>query len=111
MTAQPSVTMALAWYSPETWRQLAAISEAHIEKNYRDFVRTFESMAREFAVQGVVVEKVIIDVDHMLAWCHRHGYEIDSTGRATYGAMLQAAGGDPKVLDKTPIVDKTRVLQ
>jgi hypothetical protein len=111
MSAEPSVAMGLAWYSPQAWRQLAAIPEAHIEKSYDDFVRTFESMAREFAVHGIVVEKIIIDVDHMVAWLRRHGYDIDNPGRAKYGAMLMVAGGDPKVLDKTPIVDNTRVLQ
>jgi hypothetical protein len=34
--------MGVAWYTPETWAQLATMPEARIEKSYRDFVRTFE---------------------------------------------------------------------
>jgi hypothetical protein len=47
----------------------------------------------------------------MVAWCRRHGYELNSRGRATYGAMLLAAGGDRTALDTMPIVDNTRVVQ
>jgi hypothetical protein len=39
----------MAWYSPEAWKQLAAIPEARIEKSYQDFVRAFERGVREFA--------------------------------------------------------------
>jgi hypothetical protein len=103
--------MGLAWYTPETWRQLAAIPEARIEKSYDDFVSTFENLQQKFAAQGITVEKITLDVDHMVAWCRRHGYEVDSIGRAKYGALLHAAGGDPKVLDNMPITDNTRALQ
>jgi hypothetical protein len=103
--------MGLAWYSPEAWRRLEAMPEPRIEKSYQRFVRNFEAMAREFAAQGYAAKRIPIDIDHMVAWCHRHGYEIDTKGRATYGALLLAAGGDPVALDKYPVVDKTRAVQ
>jgi hypothetical protein len=99
-------TIGSAWYSPESWKRLVALPEAHIEKSYRDFVSTFENIVSRSAVQGITVEKMSIDIDRMIAWCHRNGYEVDAKGRAVYGAMLMC-GGD----HDAPVVDKTRVVQ
>lgn len=100
----------VAWYSQETWKRLAANPEAHIEKSYGDLLRTFDTMVRKFAARGVQVEKVSVDIDQMIEWCHRNGYEIDSKGRAVYGSMLMLARDDPRVLGQ-PVVDNTRVVQ
>jgi hypothetical protein len=102
-------TVGMAWYDAEAWRQLEAIPEADIQKSYRDFVRTFETLARKIAAQGFVVEKIPVDVEQMRAWCHRHGYEIDER-RAVYGTMLLMARDHPDALD-APVIDNTRTLQ
>ena len=105
-----SDTVGVAWYTPEAWAQLAAMPEARIEKTYADFVRTFERAERELAACGARTEKLVIDVAKMTEWCHRHGYEVDHKGRATYGAMLMLARDDPGVMNKPPI-DRTRSVQ
>jgi hypothetical protein len=103
--------IAMAWYSPATWAQLKAIPEARIEISYDEFVRNFERLLREFVAHGVKVEKVVVDVDQMVAWCHRNGYEANTTGRSIYGTVAVMARDDPKVL-ATPIVDSiTRSYQ
>jgi hypothetical protein len=107
-TTPPAI--GIAWYSPEAWKQLAAMPEAGIEKNYRDFVHAFERGVREFATRGVRVEKLTIDVVKMTEWCRRHGYEVDTGGRAIYISMLMLARDDPEVMNRPPI-DKTRSVQ
>ena len=103
--------IAMAWYSPATWAQLKAIPEARIEISYDEFVRNFERLSQQFAARGVEVEKVVVDVDQMVAWCHRNGYAVDTTGRSIYGTVALMARDDPKVLAK-PIVDNiTRSYQ
>jgi hypothetical protein len=106
----PHGSIGMAWYTPETWKQLAAIPEARIEKSYQDFVHAFERGVREFAACGVQVEKIAIDVAKMAEWCQRNGYQVDTTGRTTYGSMLLLARDDPEVMNRPPI-DKTRVIQ
>jgi len=49
-----------------------------------------------------------IDVDHMVAWCKRHGYRVDSQGRTVYGCMLTCHDGELFDLD-TPVDDRTRM--
>ena len=81
----------MAWYSPETWRELRAVPEAKIEMSYPQFVRKVERMVAGFEAEGIRVVMVPINVAQMVAWCHRHGYEADSRGRALYGAVLTMA--------------------
>jgi hypothetical protein len=103
--------VSMAWYSPVAWARLKAIPEARVEMSYPGFVRNFETLSRNFAAQGIKVEKVSVDVDQMIAWCHRNGYVVDTTGRTIYGSVLLMAREDPKVLD-APIVDNiTRSVQ
>jgi hypothetical protein len=103
--------IALAWYRPATWAQLKAIPEARIEISYDEFVRNFERLSQQFAARGVKVEKVVVDVDQMVTWCHRNGYAVDTIGRSIYGSMLAMARENPEVLNQ-PIVDTiTRSVQ
>jgi hypothetical protein len=46
---------------------------------------------------------VLIDPDHMAAWCKRQGIRLDNEGRAAYGALLGASGGDKAKLDAAPL--------
>jgi hypothetical protein len=103
-------TMGVAWYSAEAWKQLEVIPEAGIAKSYADFVRTFETLARKFAAQGIAVEKMPIDLEQMRAWCHRRGYEIDDKGRAVYGTMVLMARDHPGAF-VAPVIDHMRTVQ
>jgi hypothetical protein len=65
-------------------------------------VRKVERGIREFEAEGIKVEKVLIDIDHMVAWRRRHGHRIDSCGRAMYVALLALHDGKLFDLD-TPM--------
>jgi hypothetical protein len=102
------VSMAIAWYTPAAWDRLVAMPEAQIRKTYQEFVRSFETAVHEFAARGVQAEKVVIDVadlGEMVEWCHRHGYNVDTRGRAAYGAVRSMGGLN------APFTDKTRSVQ
>jgi hypothetical protein len=103
--------IAMAWFSPESWRQLEAVSDAAVCGSYEEFLRHATEMVRAFEAEGIEVEKHFLDVPHMVAWCRRWGYRIDSKGRAAYGSALLAAGGDPAELDRRGFVDHTRPQQ
>jgi hypothetical protein len=100
--------LSLAWYTPAAWERRVAIPEAEIEKTYQEFVRSFEAAMRGLAAQGMRPCKMVIDaadIDEMVEWCHKNGYEVDAKGRACYG-VVRSMGG----LDK-PLVDETRSVQ
>jgi hypothetical protein len=104
MTEQPGI--GVAWYSPETWRELCALPEAKIDKTYSEFVRTYEGIVSGCAARGVQAVKVPIDIALMVEWCRKHGYEIDSKGRTAFVAALMLAGKDDVMT--MPFRDNTR---
>jgi hypothetical protein len=107
-----SIGVSLASYTAEAWKRLQSIPESRIDTSftYAHLLHKIEKIERDFVAQGVKYKKVAIDVDQidqMIAWCHRNGYEIDSKGRSVYGSVLAMAQDDPSVLDN-PITDNTR---
>jgi len=103
-----SAGLAVAWYTPAAWDRLVAIPEAQIDKTYPEFVRATETYMRAFTARGVRPLKQVIDVadiDEMIAWCHRNGYEIDGKGRAVYGVVRSMGGLNE------PFTDETRSVQ
>jgi hypothetical protein len=101
----------IAWYSPAAWKRLEAMPEADIQKSYREYVRATENAERGYAARGIRTTRLTIHIDQMIAWCHRNGYKIDSTGRSIFGTVLSAAQDDPMALDR-PVEDNiTRSVQ
>ena len=96
--------MAVAWYSPASWQQLQAVA-GDVLCSYDEYVKKTEGLLRGFKAQGIAAEKVAVDVEHMAAWCKRHGYSVsDGDSRAAYGAILAMNGGALFDLD-TPVDD------
>jgi hypothetical protein len=96
--------MAIAWYSPESWHRLQAVA-GDVLCTYDEYVRKTEAMLSGFEARGITAEKVAVDVEHMAAWCKRHGYPVSDGGsRSAYGAILAMNGGRPFALDM-PIDD------
>jgi hypothetical protein len=104
-----------AWYTPESFRQLEeaiaaqGMARSMLCSSYAEFVTQFDVMTRGFAAKGFRVEKTLIDVPHMVAWCKRWGLELNSAGRTRYGAMLSLSGGDREKMDNKRFVDRTRM--
>jgi hypothetical protein len=96
--------MAIAWYTPASWQALQAVAGDTL-CSYDEYLRKMEDLLRGFTAQGLMAEKVAVDVEHMAAWCKRHGYSVSDGGsRAAYGAMLAMHEG--KLFDiNTPIDD------
>jgi hypothetical protein len=114
MAANDAPCIGQAWYSPESWRQLeeaiaaAGMPKEYLCSSYAEFVTRFDSMAREFERQGFRIEKISVDVPHMVKWCKRWGLEINNAGRTRYVSMLGLADGDCAKVDARGFVDRTR---
>jgi hypothetical protein len=101
----------VAWYTPETWRELRAHPGAKIEKTYSEYVRGCERVIAGYTAQGFRVVWLPIDVALMAKWCHANGYEIDGKGRAAFGSALMAAHDAGKDIMTMPFRDGTRTTQ
>lgn len=105
------VRQALAWYSPESWRQLeeavqaAGLPRTILSPTYEEFVSMFDATVRRFEDAGIAYEKVVIDVPHMVEWCKRWGLKLNNMGRTKYGAALSLCEGDRNELDRLDFSD------
>jgi hypothetical protein len=80
--------MGFAWYTPAGWYRLREVADDLDGQTYLEFVTKAERIIAEFAAQGIRAEKVVIDVDDLVAWCRREGCKNDQKARAAYGAHL-----------------------
>jgi hypothetical protein len=108
MTDVSMIDLAMGWYTPATWRELRAIPEAKITMSYSQFARKVERMTADYRTQGINVVKFPINVAEMVAWCRKHGYAVDSHGRAVFGAALAAAHDAGRNVMDMPFTDRTR---
>jgi hypothetical protein len=80
------------WYRAEQWDRLLeiAVDGDSLEQTYADWLANAEKALGELSELGVVVEKIDVDVEELLAWCRAQGREVDSAARAAYALeMLQ----------------------
>ena len=101
----------VAWFTPDTWRELRAHPEAKIEDRYSEYVRSYERATAGYTAQGFRVVKLPIDIPLMVEWCHAHGYEIDTKGRAVFTGALMTARDAGKDVMAMPFRDNTRTEQ
>jgi hypothetical protein len=105
--------IAFGWYTPKSWARLLEVSvdAEGMASSYEEFATAGEKKVQMFEDAGVEVTKVMIDPDHMAAWCKRHGLILDSIARASYGAALAGAEGDTARLDEMGFEDQTGELR
>ena len=80
--------MGLAWYRPDQWPRLRAISEDRdqLELNHEEWLRMASERFDDLRRQGQQVQKVEVDVEDLLKWCRTRGLPVNSSTRAQYAA-------------------------
>jgi len=84
------VRVGVAWYTREQWVVVRAVATDpdNLEGTYEDWVIMAERTIQELARTGMVLEKVAIDGQALLAWCQREGRPVDAEARAAFAAEL-----------------------
>ena len=85
---ETQIVTGVAWYRPEQWQRLREISEDvdNLEETYDAWLQTAERMLRNGIPAGVVVEKIDIDVEEVLAWCNVRGLPMNASSRTQFVA-------------------------
>src|SRR5258705_12362524 len=75
----------VAWYRPEQWQRLREGSEDidNLEETYDAWLQTAERTIRGIP-SDVVVEKIDVDVEEVLAWCNVMGLSMNAASRARF---------------------------
>jgi hypothetical protein len=83
---QSEIIAGVAWYRPEQWQRLREVSEDadNLEETYDAWLKSAERMIRDGIPAGVVVEKIDVDIEEMLAWCNVLGLPMNAASRARF---------------------------
>jgi hypothetical protein len=79
------VTLAIAWYTPESLEQLRAVAE-HKVGTYEEVSDLTEKAIADFARRGIKVEKVLIDIPALVHWCRSNGHLVNSRAISIYAS-------------------------
>ena len=84
------VTTAIPWFRPEQWELLFRVADDRQEfaPSYRDWLIAAERQILELALTGVQVQRVELDVDDLISWCHRRGLPNTKATRSQYVAEV-----------------------
>ena len=83
---QTRIVTGVAWYRPEQWQRLREVSEDvdNLDETYDAWLQTAERTIRDGIPADVVVEKIDIDVEEVLAWCNVLGLPMNAASRARF---------------------------
>lgn len=82
--------LGFAWFRPDQWTRLREISadRDELEATFAAWESRAAEMLRSLQAQGMNIEKVIVDVEEILAWCKDRGLPFDASARSGYVAEL-----------------------
>jgi len=86
---------AVPWYEPADWRalRLAAVDPDDLESTYEDWARLSALSCAELAADGFDVERVQIEAEALVHWCHERCIPLDGRARAQYAWFTLANTG------------------
>ena len=78
----------VAWFDQEQWEKLRAVASDGevLEESYQAWLAMAERGIRELEETGMIIERVPVNVEELVAWCIEHDRPIDSSARAEFAA-------------------------
>jgi hypothetical protein len=82
--------LGIAWYRESDWlRVKTEFPDAdELHDTYAQWQESAESVIAHLRRSGVAAERVVIDMDHFIAWCAAHEQPPDAEARAAYVAEM-----------------------
>ena len=92
----------VAWFDREQWQRLreVAADPERLEESYEAWVAMAERAIRHLEATGMLIERVPVDTEELIAWCKDRARSIDSSARAEFVAR-QLRKGSPVGMSAT----------
>ena len=89
MTDRPGV-LTVPWFTIETWPELlkVAADRATLPDTFVEFEQIAGGKFDRLRAQGVPLQKVLISVAELTAWCRANRCPVDGPGRAAFAAFV-----------------------
>jgi hypothetical protein len=87
--AETKLVVGVGWYSPEQYARLreVAVDPKNIHVRWVAWAAKAEEMNELLRTRGLVVQRIDVDVDELMAWCASEGKPIDGASRAAFISM------------------------
>src|SRR5216110_2772675 len=78
----------VAWFDREQWQHLrrVAADPERLEESYEAWVAMAERTINDLEATGMLIERVPVDTEELVAWCTGQSRPIDSSARAEFAA-------------------------
>jgi len=88
MGRKPEVVAGIAWFRADQWQLLRSLATdaEDLEETHEEWVKIAEKTIEDLARQGVLAQKVDVDVNELHAWCSAQNRPLDSSARSGYAA-------------------------
>jgi len=93
-TPSTPLLVGVAWYDPVEWSKLKQVASdaENLDDTYEAWQRNLERTERELSAKGLVVRRVLIDVDALVEWCRAHNRVVNGAARAEYTSQIVRGG-------------------
>lgn len=80
----------LCWIRPDQWQQLLDVAEDRdrLESSWEEWQEKSLEMIEVFATRNILIEKVDVDVNVLVDWCHQRDKPVNASTRAEYVTAL-----------------------
>lgn len=78
--------LGVVWYTPGQYERLLQVADDrnNLEDTYEEWKTTAEKTLPELEKPRVLIQKVHIDVEELIAWCKSHNRPIDGAARTVF---------------------------
>jgi hypothetical protein len=85
-----SAVVGIAWYDAVQWTKLkqVAADADRLDDTHEEWQRNAQATERQVAAQRMIVRRVAIDVDALVAWCRAQNKPVNGAMRAEYTRRL-----------------------
>jgi hypothetical protein len=85
----------IGWYDAAQWAKLkqVAVDAAELDESHDAWQRNAERTERQLAQRGLVIRRVPVEVDALVAWCRARDKPVNAASRAEYTSeVLRSLG-------------------
>jgi hypothetical protein len=102
--------VAFAWYREEDWWRLRELaSDVHaLEDSHGEWLENAERSVASLRSKGIVVEKVLVDVESAEAWSRQESRPFDSAARAGFVAAVASRDAAASAAEPRDEADRAR---
>lgn len=86
--SQSPTPVGVAWYKPDQWQKLLAVSvdRDKLEETYDEWMLEAERVIKELRRQGLYIVKVDVNIEELVAWCQKKKIPVNGEARSMYAA-------------------------